>query len=147
MEENILYKNKYLQQIFESRHFIFGKPVSISQVSFNTKEIVCNNIPLAGDACGIITPLCGNGMSMAMHGAKLLVAAADAYLKKEISLMEMLNNYRQNWAYHFSKRLRTGRLVQSNFGKELQTNLFVSIMKKMPGLTKRIIRTTHGKKF
>lgn len=147
METNILYRNKYLKEIFERSHFLFDKPVSISQISFANKEIVYNNIPLMGDAGGMITPLCGNGMSMALHSAKLLCAAVAAYLQNKISLMEMLNSYQQNWEYHFAKRLRTGRLLQSNFGKELQTNLFVSVMKSMPWLTKQIISATHGRKF
>ncbi|MCH5598509.1 NAD(P)/FAD-dependent oxidoreductase [Niabella ginsengisoli] len=57
MERSILYQNKYLEQIFENSEFIFDEPVSISQISFDNKEVVYNSMPFAGDACGMITPL------------------------------------------------------------------------------------------
>ncbi|GAB3430840.1 NAD(P)/FAD-dependent oxidoreductase [Niabella aquatica] len=147
MEKSVLYKNAYLQQLFENSEFLFNQPVSISQVSFANKEIVYNHIPLAGDACGMITPLCGNGMSMAMHSGKIFTGLATAYLQQKISLEKMLHLYRHSWRKQFAGRLQTGRLVQNNFGKEWQTNCFICFMKRMPWLTRHIIKSTHGKTF
>ncbi|MCH5683889.1 hypothetical protein LWM68_06220 [Niabella sp. W65] len=72
LEQTALYKNPHLRKIFEQSEFLFENPVTISQISFNVKEAVYAGVPLAGDACGMITPLCGNGMSMAMHAGKFL---------------------------------------------------------------------------
>ena len=35
---------------------------------------------MLGDAAGMITPLCGNGMSMAMHASKLAYEAIHSFL-------------------------------------------------------------------
>ncbi|MFT4092173.1 MAG: NAD(P)/FAD-dependent oxidoreductase [Niabella sp.] len=147
MESQILYQNKYLKEIFVNSDFLFDQPISISQVSFDNKEVVHNNIPLCGDACGMITPLCGNGMSIAMHGSKIFTELADTCLGGTISLTQMLDLYKKEWKRNFARRLSTGRFVQGNFGKAWQTNLFVGLMKNMPWLTKKIIRATHGVDF
>ena len=147
MEEKVLYQNPHLKNIFQSSEFLFDKPVSISQVSFDNKEIVHNHIPLTGDACGMITPLSGNGMSMAMHGGKLLSAKIDLYLQQKISLNQMLLEYETQWKTNFAARLRTGRSVQKRFGKTWQTNLFVSFLKHNRWLANKIIKNTHGMPF
>jgi flavin-dependent dehydrogenase len=147
MEERILFRNFYLRKIFEHSVFVFSNPVTISQISFNRKELVYNNIPLVGDACGMITPLCGNGMSMAMHSGKIFTELANDFLQHRISLDGMLGRYERIWNEQFSARLRVGRMVQANFGKEWQTNLFVNTLKRLPGLTNRIIKATHGQPF
>ena len=37
---------------------------------------------MLGDAAGLITPLCGNGMSMALHAAKLLGELLNNFLEQ-----------------------------------------------------------------
>ncbi|MCH5717616.1 NAD(P)/FAD-dependent oxidoreductase [Niabella hibiscisoli] len=147
MEQKVLFQNAHLRRIFKQSEFILSSPVTISQVSFNRKEIVYNNTPLAGDACGMITPLCGNGMSMAMHGGKIFTALADDFLQQRTSFENMLGLYEKAWNSEFSARLRMGRIIQANFGKEWQTDLFINILKYLPWLTARMIRATHGRPF
>ena len=71
MEENVLYKNPCFKKIFSETEFLFNEPVTISQISFDKKTQTENHVLMLGDAAGMITPLCGNGMSMAMHSASL----------------------------------------------------------------------------
>ena len=47
---------------------------------------------MLGDAAGMITPLCGNGMSMAFHSAKIAFEKIDLFLEKKISREEMESN-------------------------------------------------------
>ncbi len=147
MEEAVLFRNGYLRKIFQQSQFVFESPVTVSQVSFSRKELVYNKVALAGDACGMITPLCGNGMSMAMHSGKIFTGLANDFLQQRISYDDMLSRYVKSWNAQFSARLRTGRLIQANFGKNWQTDLFVNTLNCLPWLTKRIIAATHGKPF
>ena len=71
MEKNVLYQNIYLKNIFENSEFLYQSPVTISQISFNKKSQIENHLLMLGDAAGLITPLCGNGMSMALHSSKI----------------------------------------------------------------------------
>ena len=147
MEQNILYKNKYLKQIFENSEMLLKAPVTISQISFSKKTQVHEHILLMGDAAGMIAPLCGNGMSMALHSSKVAAAAINEFLQKKITREQLEKNYTGEWKKIFAARLRTGRLIQSFFGREWLTNIFVFCMKIFPAVTKKIIAQTHGKPF
>ena len=131
MEQNFLYKNPFLKKIFSEAEFLFPDPVTISQISFDKKNYVKNHVLMIGDAAGMITPLCGNGMSMAFHSSKIASEIIQHFLNKEITRQEMENGYKAQWENHFEKRLKTGRIIQKLFGKELLTNLFVSRYKTL----------------
>lgn len=147
MEKNILYKNPFLQKIFTSATFLPGFPVVISQISFDRKSTVDNNVLMTGDAAGMITPLCGNGMSMALHAGMIAAECIDDFLQKKVTRKQMEDQYSIRWKKEFSWRLRAGRLIQRFFGKELITNLFIAVLKPFPFVIRRLIRSTYGKPF
>ena len=147
MELDILCRNRFLKNIFVNSIMKFHEPVTISQISFDKKNIVENEILMLGDAAGLITPLCGNGMSMAFRSAQMASLVIDSFLQNQISLKEMQIKYQNSWENEFSVRLKTGRIIQSFFGKPVTTNIFISLMKKLPFLTKKLIALTHGKNF
>ena len=147
MEKNILQKNPHLQHIFTTSEFLYQSPVTISQISFNKKTQVENHVLLTGDAAGMITPLCGNGMSMALHASKIASGFIHEFLSGKISRAEMEEGYSKKWRSTFAKRLQAGRWIQSMFGKVWITNFFIGLMKKMPGLTRVLIKKTHGESF
>ena len=147
MENGLLRKNRYLDEVFSSSEFIYQEPVVISQISFEKKSTIENHVLMIGDAAGMITPLCGNGMSMAMHASKMAAGLIDEFLQGRINRDQMEKRYVDQWHKAFSTRLRTGRLIQSMFGKPTITNLFISSMKHMPWLVTRLINKTHGETF
>jgi menaquinone-9 beta-reductase len=147
MEALILHKNPHLKNIFQQADIVYNKPVTISQISFAKKTQVQNHVLLIGDAAGMITPLCGNGMSMALHGSKIAFAKIKQYLNKEISRGEMEQGYTSEWKKIFSTRLMTGRNIQRFFGREWVTNIFISIVKRNKWLMTKIIKLTHGEPF
>ena len=147
MEKNILYKNKFLKQIFSSAKFLTGFPVTISQISFDKKTQIENNILMIGDAAGMITPLCGNGMSMALHGSKLAFECIDNFLRQKICRKQMETGYEKKWKQQFAGRLRMGRMTQRLFGKIFITNFFISAVKPFPSVIRNMIRSTHGNPF
>ncbi len=147
MEKNILYRNKRLKQIFENSEILFSTPVTISQISFKQKSQVHDHVLLLGDAAGMITPLCGNGMSMALHSSKIAASSIINFLQNNITRQQFEENYTRDWKKIFGVRLKAGRLIQSFFGREWITNLFIRVMKLFPWLTKKLIALTHGEPF
>jgi len=147
LEKNILYQNRHLKELFTHSEKLLDAPVTISQISFSAKEQVYNHILLTGDAAGMITPLCGNGMSMALHSSKIAAGYVDDFLQHKISRKEMEDQYRINWQKVFAGRVKEGMRIQSFFGRKWITNLFVRTMKMLPGVTKKIITHTHGQPF
>ena len=147
MEKNVLFKNPFLKKIFSESEFLLKGPVTISQISFDKKTQIENHVLMLGDAAGMITPLCGNGMSMAMRSAKIAFENIISFLKKEITREKMESQFIFQWQKTFGNRLRNGRMIQKLFSKERSTNLFIQIMKHFPFLIRRMIGMTHGREF
>jgi len=147
MEATILYKNPFLKKYFTESAFLFDAPLVISNVTFQKKGTYKNNFFLAGDAAGSITPLCGNGMSMAMRASKLLADLMTNYFSGAISKEELIKQYDVIWNKNFSTRIKTGYYLQHLFGKKHTTDISLKILNKLPLLTKKIISLTHGQAF
>lgn len=147
LEETVLMQNPYLNRYFKSFPSLYEKPLTISQISFEAKTTVEQGILMAGDAAGLITPLCGNGMSMAMHASKILSGLLLQYLNKEISYKELEEHYAKYWKQTFSGRLKTGRFIQSLFGNSTLTNLAIAVLKPFPSIINSLVSATHGKPF
>lgn len=147
MQENVLFRNPVLKKIFSESDFLYDAPLTISQISFDKKSQVNNHVLMLGDAAGMITSLCGNGMSMAMHSALLAFQQIDLFLQQKTSRAAMEKNYMLKWKENFSVRLATGRLVQRFMGNNISTQIFLKLMNTIPFLSKKIIQSTHGKAF
>jgi menaquinone-9 beta-reductase len=147
MQEQVLYKNPHLKKIFTEARFLYESPLTISQISFDNKSQIENHVLMLGDAAGMITPLCGNGMSMALHGSNIAFEQMDAFLQNKISRTIMEEQYKKQWRLQFASRLRSGRMIQRFFGKTSLTNLFVQSFQTFPFLAKPLIRQTHGNPF
>lgn len=147
MEKAVLMQNPFLKGIFERATFLYDKPLSISNITFQKKNTIEQNILLLGDTAGTIAPLCGNGMSMAMHASFLASAIIQKFLRSEISRSKMNKLYAQKWNKQFSTRIALGRTIQHLFGAEKMTNIAIGVCKNLPFLTRLLIGLTHGKRF
>ena len=146
MEKNVLGKNPFLKKIFEEQ-VIDKTPLTISQVSFDKKTQVEQHVLMLGDAAGMITPLCGNGMSMALHASKLAVTPIHKFLQGTITRDTMEKRYAKQWQKTFDARLKTGRRIQRLFRHSWLTRIFISVVRPFPKLVNVLITKTHGKPF
>lgn len=147
LEETVLYKNPHLRKIFLSSERCDSFPVTISQINFNKKTQIENHMLMLGDAAGMIAPLCGNGMSIALHTSKIAADLIHVFLQEKISRDQMEKLYEKQWSHHFAGRLKTGRTLQRFFGSDRLSNLFVATFKSFPFLSTPVIKMTHGKPF
>jgi hypothetical protein len=144
----VVRQNPHLNKIFENSKLLFEKPLTISQISFEEKLAVENHILMIGDTAGLIHPLCGNGMAMAIHSAKLvselLINFANIELKTRA---ELEKRYRKLWNYNFKNRLKMGRLLSKIVLKPKLSEALMRIFIVFPFLIHTIIKKTHGKPF
>ncbi|UPZ14729.1 NAD(P)/FAD-dependent oxidoreductase [Flavobacterium humidisoli] len=145
-QKSVLYKNKKLKGIFENSTSLFEKPLTISQISFDKKEPVENHILMIGDTAGLIHPMCGNGMAMAIHSAKIASELVlDFYYGKIESRSEFEKKYIKEWKKHFSKRLFFGRILAKALTHKNLTYIMTTIAASIPALLSFIIKQTHGR--
>ena len=147
LEQEVVMQNPVMHKVFSNAEFLYESPVTISQISFEKKAQVERHVLLLGDAAGMITPLCGNGMSMALHSAKIAGALIDDFLQGRTSRNEMEKNYEATWKSIFSKRITLGRLVQGNFGKGWATAAFLKTANAFPFVKRALINGTSGAPF
>lgn len=144
-QQKVLFKNRALKSIFENSKPLFEKPLTISQISFETKQPIENHIIMCGDSAGMIHPLCGNGMGMAIRSAELASNLIIDYLRGKIKSREQLEQeYTITWNKNFKKRLRTGHFIAAIFRNDNLANLCLQLLKICPWLLPIIIKRTHG---
>ena len=142
----VICKNPHLKAIFENCKLIFEKPLTISQISFEKKNTVENHILMIGDTAGLIHPLCGNGMAMAIHSAKIASELIIDFLDNSIrSRKDLEERYTLEWNKNFKSRLATGRLLSKILRKEKLASFFINLLAIFPFLLPKIIKQTHGK--
>lgn len=145
-QNSIVSENPHLRVIFEESSLLFEKPLTISQISFEKKQVVENHILMIGDTAGLIHPLCGNGMAMAIHSAKIVSELVQKYYTNEIkSRNELEEKYIYEWNLNFKKRLKTGRFLSSILQKPKLSAILMRILIILPFLLPIIIKKTHGK--
>jgi flavin-dependent dehydrogenase len=101
---------------------------------------------MSGDSAGMIHPLCGNGMGMAIHSGLILSEIILAYVSGKIDTREkMETEYTKSWTKTFRKRLVAGRLFNSFFARDSVLEFGLNALTYMPSLLPSIIKQTHGK--
>ncbi|CAN5427984.1 hypothetical protein BH10BAC1_BH10BAC1_04180 [soil metagenome] len=147
MEEEVLFQNPFLKDYFSRAKFLFQEPLAISQIKIGYKSAVENNILMLGDTAGNIAPLSGNGMSMAMRSSFELNKMLNNYFKNNITRQELESQYTHFWTSQFKKRVELSRVLQKLLKNSNMTNVVIGILKVVPFLRNRIVKSTHGKPF
>lgn len=144
-QKKILYANPHLKKVFEECTPLFDEPLSISQISFDRKEAVHDHVLMIGDTAGLIHPLCGNGMAMAVHSAKICAELGIAYLKGYITSRIMLEKqYTNTWNTNFKNRILIGRILSGIIRRENLFKPMQALLATFPSALPLIVKKTHG---
>jgi len=144
--KNVVSKNPFLKTFLEEATPIFNEPLSIAQVSFERKELVNEHVLMCGDSAGLIHPLCGNGMAMAIHAAKIAADGMVRFFNEDgYNQTQLEMDYKREWKSNFNSRLYVGRKVQMGITKSAWINHLFSIIPNSEAFLQTIIKQTHGK--
>jgi menaquinone-9 beta-reductase len=149
MEKEVLFRNINLKNIFENADFLFDEPKVINEISFASKPIIEQHVLMCGDTAGMISPLCGNGMAMAILSARMLTQILKENFVPE-NLLPLVNRlkiehlYQAKWNTEFRQRLKWGRRLQSLSFNTGLFEPFLKIANGIPPLKKWVIQKTHG---
>lgn len=147
-QSKVVAKNPLLQSIFDQTKPIFEKPLTIGQICFDKKEPVDQHILMIGDSAGLIHPLCGNGMAMAIRSAKIVSELVDDYCQNNLeSRSELEQQYTQKWNKSFKSRLHIGRTLGSILQHQNLSEWLIRIFIQFPILLSEVIKRTHGKEI
>ena len=147
-QEAVVCRNKFLKEAFKSYTLVFERPLTISQISFSAKDPVENHVLMVGDAAGMIHPLAGNGMGMAISAGRMVSQLILDYQAGKISSRkELETRYARTWQKSFGLRLKSGHIISRLFRLGFFSEGILLFLKVFPFLLPQIIKRTHGKKL
>lgn len=145
-QEKVVFKNEALKDLFNNSKSQFASPLTISQISFETKNPIENHMIMCGDSAGMIHPLCGNGMGMAIRSAYLASTLIIDYFQNKIKTRtELEQNYAKAWRKTFNMRLKVGHAIAYLFRQDCLAPKLLVLLRVFPFLVPQIIKMTHGK--
>jgi flavin-dependent dehydrogenase len=100
---------------------------------------------MIGDTAGLIHPLCGNGMAMAIHSAKIASELVLDFQSGHISRKILEKKYIKKWNQYFGRRVLIGRILAKILTQKKITNVLLRFVTSFPKMLPLIIRQTHGK--
>lgn len=140
-----LSQNPFLNNFFAEAKPLFKKPLTISQISFQKKKPVENHIFMIGDSAGLIHPLCGNGMAMAIKSAQIFSELFIAsFQKNNFNRASLEFDYTEKWKNEFGNRLKTGRMIQRILMNSQASKIGFNVAKIFPSVVPMLIKRTHG---
>jgi flavin-dependent dehydrogenase len=117
--------------------------LSIAQVPFGPKRPVVNEILMAGDSAGLITPLAGDGIAMALRGGQMAAERMLAFLSGSQSATALCQGYARDWRRQFGGRVRLGRLLQVFMLRPRLLGFGLRLLNAAPGMGEYMVTHTR----
>ncbi len=146
-EERGLRANPLLGRYLDQLSPAFERPLVISQVDFARKKTAQDHVLMLGDAAGLIHPLAGNGMAMALRSAALLAPFAAQFLRGDLTRRQLESRHTQIWHREFGTRRYVSWGLQSVFESATLSEAMCGAANAIPALARLVIRSTHGSTF
>lgn len=120
-----------------------GEYKAASQLFFRKKSLFEGDVCMIGDAAGMIAPLCGDGMAMAMMSGELAAQMICRFLDGG-DAASFRSEYSRAWNSHFTARMRIGRLLHAGFVHPGVVSVGLRIARHIPATARAVIRATRG---
>ena len=142
--EKIMRQNPLLGRRLEELAPDWEGVLALGNLEFGRFRLESGGVVRVGDAAVSISPLCGDGMAMALRAAELLSPTADEFLAGQCSGTELVGIYQRCWQKEFRLRLHLGRLLQNVLLRSGWTRAALATLDYIPGLGQGLIRWTRG---
>lgn len=139
-----LCQNPRLRDRLQSLSRISERFEAVSQVPLMSKDRFAGDVCMVGDAAGMIAPLCGDGMAMALSAADLLAPLADDLLRGRSGPSAFRAAYRRKWSEAFGRRMRIGRWAHAAAFRPAAATTLLRTCTVLPPLARWLIRSTRG---
>lgn len=129
--DRLLDENKKFGSVFRKKIEITHMDIyGAGNIYLGKRELIKDGIIMIGDAAGMIAPVAGDGIGMAIQSAK---TAAGIILNhfKENDHNKIYNIYRIEWEKLFSKRIYIANLIQNM--------IFKNYPEKLPAITNLLL--------
>jgi flavin-dependent dehydrogenase len=137
-------QNPRLEAWLSQAERIHERWIGIAQVHFGDKRVIVGDVLMAGDAAGLIVPLAGDGIAMALEGGVLAAGYLAGYLAGDRSAADVRRAYPAAWRRRFGGRLRLGRLLQPMMLRPRALGVALRLLAAYPPLGRYLVAHTRG---
>jgi len=137
-------QNPLLAEYLDSLKPDWGTALAAANLRFGAFDR--GSLLSVGDAATAISPLCGDGMSMALRMAEILWPLAHQFLNGTQTGAQLVATYRAYCRREFRVRLGMGRVLQSILLKPGWTRAILGILRAVPPLGVLAVYLTRGRK-
>ncbi len=95
------------------------------------------------DAAGLIAPIAGDGMGMALQTGEMVSQFVDRYLYGQLSASDLRDQYTKVWWGTFSLRLRLSRALQTIMLRPNWLTPGLGVMNALPALGHLLVTHTR----
>lgn len=143
LESRVLCRNPNLEKIFSRSRRIFSKPLVISNISLDKKGTFHTKlgIIMTGDAAGAISPLAGNGISMAARSA---FALHNIILQHGLEFEKIYRIFDQYWNEKMGNRVRLAKYLNAIMLKPGYNEFVIRLMAYSPLITGKVVGSMQG---
>ena len=143
LEQNVLWQNTQLKNVFQKATFVWEKPLIISNIKFNKQSLFNDQMLFVGDAAGSISPLSGNGMSIAARSALVL----SKLILENIEYNSLTIKYNNEWDSHFGNRVNKAELLNKIMLNPTLHHLVIGVLNTVKPLRQKVINDMQGDPF
>jgi len=142
ISRNESFKNIFVGNSFEQINELpaYGS----GNIYFGKRNLVENGVFMIGDAAGVIAPLAGDGIGMALQSARLITSVLSKSRKESLSAEETERLYKNGWKRYFAKRLFSAALIQKILLQSSFRNSAITLVKLFPSLLPKLIKITRA---
>jgi menaquinone-9 beta-reductase len=137
-------QNIYLRSWLQWAERIHERWISIAQVPFMPKPVMEQDVLMAGDSAGLIVPLAGNGIAMALEGGVLAAEMLARFLSGEMQVDQLRRAYPLAWQRRFGLRLGLGRALQPLLLRPRAASLALRLVDAFPSLGRLLVERTRS---
>lgn len=145
--KDLLDANQEFRNIFRPEFFSSIDEVVIygcGNIYFGNRHLVENGIFMIGDSAGVIAPLTGEGISMALQSGKLIAQILIDQKQKNLNEEVTRKVFIKNWKRLFARRIFTAKIIQEMLLRK-KFRQIGSFIKLSPYIVKKLIKSTRGK--
>jgi len=113
-------------------------------IYFGKRGLVKDGILMAGDAAGVIAPLAGDGIGMALQTSKLI---SDIFYDERLNSFDhgrIAKKYEAKWNENFKKRLFTAGVIQKLILSSFFKNQAIGFARHFPPVMPYLLNNTRG---
>ena len=144
MIEQTFQTNPHLRDRFEHLERVSDSFCAVSQVSVRPKTAFEGDVCMIGDTAGMIAPMCGDGMAMALRSAELVAPHVDSFLQDASTADAFRSGYTADWHAEFGTRMRVGRWAHQAYIRPWVASAGLALCQVAPFLARWVIRNTRG---